>query len=249
MSSRGVFKRVHPTRSFEAVVEQIQSAILNGTIQHNQRLASERALVEEFGVSRATLREALRGLEALGWIEIKTGAQGGIFAVRPSADRAGSALEALLRFHEVSPRDLEEFRVSFEPETAAWAAKRADEEGIADLRRLVAELRAATADENVAWPVVSDLDFDFHLALASASGNRVRLAVMLAVQRSVKAASRAIVPLMSEEIRRSIASELEAVTEAIAKRDPNEARRAMLHHVERFSRMETDWLEGQSQQK
>lgn len=244
LSSRGVFKRVHQTRSFEAIVEQIQSAILDGTIQHNQRLASERALVEEFGVSRATLREALRGLEALGWVEIKTGAQGGIFAVRPSADRAGSALEALLRFHEVSPRDLEEFRVSFEPETAAWAAKRATDIDIANLRRLVTELHAATEDGDVEWPLVSDLDFDYHLALASASGNRVRLAVMLAVQHSVKSASRAIVPLMTEEIRRSIAHELEAVTEAIADRDPEEARAAMLHHVERFSRMETEWLEG-----
>ncbi|HEY8478022.1 MAG TPA: GntR family transcriptional regulator, partial [Chloroflexota bacterium] len=95
MSTEGLFRPVSASRTFEAIIAQVQEAILSGKLRYGDRLASERELVQQFGVSRATLREALRSLEALGWIEIRPGAQGGIFVVRPSTDRAGSALEAL----------------------------------------------------------------------------------------------------------------------------------------------------------
>lgn len=237
------FKRVMTMRAFEAVIAQIQAAIQDGTIRHGERLASERDLVQEFGVSRATLREALRGLEALGWIEIRTGAQGGIFAVRPSADRAGSALEALMRFHEVTPSDLEEFRTSFEPETAAWAATRATDDAISTLRGLVTSVRQAVSSPETAWSLVSDLDLEFHMKVAEASGNRVRTAVMFAVHSTVQSASRSLDPIMTDRVRLSIADELHVIVEAIAARDSAAARDAMRRHVERFSRMETEWLE------
>jgi len=238
------FKPVHPGRSLDTIVSQVQEAILTGKLSYGERLASERELVEAFGVSRATIREALRVLEALGWVEIRLGAQGGVFTMRPTADTAGSALEALLRFHEASPQDLEEFRVSFEPETARWAARRATAQDIADLRHIVERIRRHAEAPGTPWRVVSGLDLDFHLGVANASKNRVRVAVMLAVRRTVQAASYALEPLMEASVRRAIAEELDAVATAIGAGDADAAVASMRAHVTRFARLEAELLEG-----
>jgi DNA-binding FadR family transcriptional regulator len=239
------FKPVTPVRSFEEIVSQVQEAIINGKLKQGQRLASERDLCQTFGVSRATLREALRVLEALGWIEIRLGAAGGVYANRPTTGQASSALEALLRFHEATPRDLEEFRTSFEPETAAWAAKRAQAEDIEGLRDLVQQIAAAAAQPSTPWQVISELDLVFHRRIAEISRNRVRIAVMLAVHKAVQQASLSLDPLMTGAIRSSIAQELAAITEAIASGNADEAREQMREHVERFSRMEAELMEEQ----
>jgi GntR family transcriptional regulator, transcriptional repressor for pyruvate dehydrogenase complex len=236
------FTPVHTTRSLDGIVRQVQEAILAGRLAQGDRLASERELVAAFGVSRATIREALRILEALGWVEIRLGAQGGVFIVRPTADTAGSALAALLRFHEASPKDLEEFRVSFEPETARWAARRSSPSQVQALTRIVDRIHLVAEDPAVEWRVVSALDLDFHLGVAEASRNRVRVAVMLAVRRSVQAASIALEPLMEVAVRRSIAQELERVAQAIAAGDEDGAASSMRDHVTRFARLEAEIL-------
>ena len=238
-----VFKAVTPSRSFDDIVTQIQEAILTGKVATGDRLATERELVGIFGVSRATVREALRCLEVLGWVEIRLGAQGGVFTVRPSEGQAGSALESILRFHEATPRDLEEFRSEFEPETASWAAQRAQPSDIAALRKIVAAVHAATSTDDTEWRVVSQLDLQFHLTVAEASRNRVRVAVMLAVQQSVRNASLSLATVMTDDVRRSIADELAAIADAITAGDRYMAAARMREHVVRFSKMEADLLE------
>src|SRR3977135_4221077 len=85
-------------RSFDHIVDQIRDAISSGGITPGERLPSERDLGATFGVSRTTLREALRALEAQGVLEIRTGSRGGAFVAEPSADLVAGALGNLLRF-------------------------------------------------------------------------------------------------------------------------------------------------------
>src|SRR3954462_2959257 len=87
-----LFTEVKRTRSSDDVVDQIRTAIISGQLKTGDRLPNERDLCGIFGVSRATLREGLRTLEALGAIEIRPGAAGGIFAAEPQADQVGAAL-------------------------------------------------------------------------------------------------------------------------------------------------------------
>src|SRR5258706_9258850 len=78
-------------RSFDHIVGQIRDAIASGGITPGERLPSERDLGVAFGVSRTTLREALRALEAQGVLEIRTGSRGGALVARPSSELVAGA--------------------------------------------------------------------------------------------------------------------------------------------------------------
>lgn len=242
-----MFSEVRPVRSFEDIVAQIQQAIRSGELKYGEKLASERELCKTFGVGRTTLREALRWLEALGQVEVRLGGQGGVYITEPTPGRAGRAIEALIRFHEATARDLEEFRTSFEGETAFWAAERATESDLRELGAIVTEVQQASSDPSQPWQAISDADLRFHQAVAKASQNRVREAVMLAVHQALSRASLSLDPLMSQQVRSSISNDLEEIFNAITNHDRAVARRLMRQHVLRFSRMESDVLDDANQ--
>jgi DNA-binding FadR family transcriptional regulator len=117
--------RVRRVRSFEDVVEQVRASIASGSIGVGERLPSERELAEQFGVSRATLREALRALEAMGMLEIRLGARGGAFATSPDDERFASAVSDLFGTHGgTRPEEFRELRASFHADNAYWAGSR-----------------------------------------------------------------------------------------------------------------------------
>src|SRR5262245_45477247 len=158
-------------RSFDHIVGQIREAIASGGLEPGARLPSERELGTTFGVSRTTLREALRALEAQGVIEIRTGSRGGAFVAEPSADLVAGALGSLLRFRSATARELAEFRVPFEAENAAWAARRADPAALAQLEHIVGDVEVRASDASVPWEEVAPLEVRFHDAVARATGN------------------------------------------------------------------------------
>ena len=129
-------------RSFDHIVDQIREVIASGGMTPGERLPSERDMGVTFGVSRTTLREALRALEAQGVIEIRTGSRGGAFIAEPSADNVAGALGALLRFRSATARELAEFREPFEAENAGWAARRANPAALAELEHIVGDVDA-----------------------------------------------------------------------------------------------------------
>src|SRR3954447_15712019 len=161
--------RTRRARSFDDVVGQLREAILSGRIRPGDRLPGERQLCESFGVGRPTLREALRSLEATGLIEVRPGKGGGSYAVTPSESTVGDALAALVSLRGASLEDLAEFRVDFEGENAAWAARRADAADITALEALAAEARETGGD------AMADVDVRWHEALARATKNRLRI--------------------------------------------------------------------------
>src|SRR3954469_6472458 len=126
-------------RSLDDVSRQLHDAILAGDVAEGERLPNERDLADRFEVGRPTVREALRSLEALGIVEIRPGRAGGAYAVRPSEATLGSALSTLVSLQGASPQELAEFRLSFEADNAWWAARRAGDDDLAEMQRLVAE--------------------------------------------------------------------------------------------------------------
>jgi GntR family transcriptional repressor for pyruvate dehydrogenase complex len=230
-----IFTPAKRTRSFESVVEQIRNAVIEGRIKKGDRLPNERELCRLFGISRSTLREALRALEALGVVEVRPGAMGGVFATEPRGDQVGLALEALIRFSGVTADDLAEFRVSFEGETAFWAAQRATAEDIAALDEIVREWKVLMRDDDVPWAVLAELDLRFHEAMAHASHNQVRVAIMLGLSRALFRASASLEPYIDRDLRRSIGRELAAIAQAVRGHDEKRARARMRRHVKKFS--------------
>lgn len=233
-----MFTPAKRTRSFEDVVEQIRNAVIDGRIKKGDRLPNERELCGIFGISRSTLREGIRALEALGVVEVRPGAGGGIFATEPRGDQVGAALESLIRFSGATARDLSEFRVSFEGETAFWAAERATPEDVAALEEIVGEWKVLDVDEAVPWSVLAEVDVRFHDTIAQASHNQVRLAIMLGLSQAIFRASSALEPYMDRRMRKTIGRELGAITEAVRAHDQKLARSRMRRHVRKFSEFE-----------
>src|ERR1700743_2219785 len=98
----GLFSRVSVGRISEIIVDQIRLLMRQGQLKPGDRLAPERDLCGGFGVSRVTVREALRMLESSGLVEIRVGARGGAFVTAPSSDRVGEGLADLLTLSVIS---------------------------------------------------------------------------------------------------------------------------------------------------
>ena len=227
-------------RSFEHIVGQIRDAIASGEIAPGERLPSERDLGAAFGVSRTTLREALRALEAQGVIEIRTGSRGGAFVAEPSSELVAAALGALLRFRSATARELAEFRVPFEAENAAWAARRADPAALAELEHIVGDVAARAGDAGVPWREVAALEVRFHDAVARATGNSVRAAIMSAILDALQRAFTAVPVPVGSPLRSDLARELHAIVNAIHAGDSDAAGEAMRDHVARWSDLEIE---------
>ena len=229
-----LFTAVRPVRTFEDIALQIQLAIENGQLNHGDRLPSERELRTVFGVSRATVREAMRVLEGAGVLEVRRGGNGGIFVREPHADQVARPLEALIRFSHASARDLLEFRGSFEGETAYWAARRAEPSEAARLMTIAEEFAVLARTPGTRWASLVDLDIAFHEQVAQASHNEVRVAIMLAIQRALRTAALQLEKRAEDmEYRQTSAGELLAIAQAIGRGHQAQARRLLRHHVMR----------------
>jgi GntR family transcriptional regulator, transcriptional repressor for pyruvate dehydrogenase complex len=234
------FVPVQRVRSFDHIVAQIREAIASGSIAPGERLPSERDLGVSFGVSRTTLREALRALEAQGVIEIRTGSRGGAFVAEPSSELVAAALGALLRFRSATARELAEFRVPFEAENAAWAARRADPAALAELEHIVGDVAVRAGDDSLPWAEVAALEVRFHDAVARATGNSVRAAIMAAILDALERAFIAVPVPPGSPLRGQLAPELHGIMRAIHAGDDEAAGDAMRAHVARWSELEIE---------
>jgi GntR family transcriptional repressor for pyruvate dehydrogenase complex len=227
-----LFNRVEQRRSLDDIVEQIRESILTGALAPGDRLPNERDLCTNFGVSRPTLREALRVLEALGLVEIRRGRGGGIFAQEPGRELIGLALESLVRFSTASALDLVDFRLSFESENAAVAAQRRTDEDVETLREIARVY--SHLSEGSRWQEMAAIDVEFHSAVATATQNQISIAIMLAIPPALRAAIRSIDSKLSPGYVELAAADHIEIAEAIGARDSDAARRVMLAHVTRW---------------
>src|SRR5439155_1097785 len=111
--------------------------------------------------------------------------------------------------------DLAEFRVSFEGETARWAARRADKEDVARLTELAERFTERAKEDGLPWRVLVEIDLAFHEALAEASKNAVRVGIMLGIHRALHEASSSLDPYASPSVRRRIGTELRHMAAAL----------------------------------
>lgn len=157
-------------KAYEQVYDQLRELIMRGELERGQRLPGEAALAGEFGVSRGTVREALRLLAAQNLIRTAKGAGGGSFVTLPTADHVSEVLQAnihlLSESREVSAEEMLEARELLEAFAAQMAARR---RGEADLERL----RACIIDDplDLGTERQHAQNTGFHTALLEASGN------------------------------------------------------------------------------
>src|ERR1043165_1819814 len=109
-----MFAPVSVARASSAIAEQIRGAIRGGKLKAGDRLSPERELAEQFGVSRVTVRDALRALEAMGLLEVRVGARGGAFVTVPSGAVMGQTMSDMMMMSALTPEDVVEARLVIE---------------------------------------------------------------------------------------------------------------------------------------
>jgi GntR family transcriptional repressor for pyruvate dehydrogenase complex len=162
-----LFVPVAVTRASSAIADQVRTAIVSGKLQQGERLPPERELAAQFGVSRVTVRDALRALEAMGLVEIRVGARGGAFVRAPSGSLVAQAMADMIAMSAVDAADVVEARLIVELGTVTLACARATEEDLEALhaldKRARAELKAGTYTRELSW--------EFHALLVNAAHN------------------------------------------------------------------------------
>ncbi|MBV5341142.1 MAG: FadR family transcriptional regulator [Deltaproteobacteria bacterium] len=229
-----MFKQVKQSKAYQDVVEQIQESIMSGTLKAGCLLPAERELKEQFGISRGTLREALRVLEQKGLIEIRTGVAGGSVIREVNSDNLSDNLGLLIRSCAVSLKDLAEFREEMEGGVAALTAQRAGDKDLAQLDALLGEAEAHLARGSAGWDAFIRTDEQLHLALARMSGNLLFLTVLQSLYVNIHTYYVKYLPVNEVLLQENLA-DLRAIVAAITAHDAEQARSIAQSHVRRFN--------------
>lgn len=226
-------------RSLETrIVEYIRDLVERGELTPGDRLPPERELAAQLGVSRTVLREALATLAALGLVESRHGR--GVFIVAGSMQATAQRLSLALSASESAGQSREnddaarihelfEIRRVLEGAAAEWAAQRASEEQIAEMRAAVERDRALRSTPSPDRTLINELDGQLHALLAGSTANRMLVLLMAALLDEL-AISRSQSLQIPGRIIRSI-KQHEALIEAIAAHDPLAAHSCMIDHL------------------
>lgn len=163
----GAAQRVRVPKTAELVAGSLRRRIVRGELQEGDTLPSETALMEHFGVSRPTLREAFRVLESEALISIQRGSHGGARVHTPNGDVAARYAGLVLEHRGATLSDVYEARAVLEPPCAGLLAARRSARDLARLWKAVEEAEAAYEEGTRA----AALQTDFHSLIIDLSGN------------------------------------------------------------------------------
>ena len=231
---------VRAPKTSELIADQLRRQIVRGAVKPGERLPPETQLMEQFGVSRPTIREAFRILETERLIVVRPGSRGGAQVAAPDLTVAARYFGLLLQLQGATIADVYEARKIAEPACAGMLARRRTEQDIAALAAVVTEIESAieARDGLVLDPAQwSRLTHRFHELIMQRSGNKT-LALQGAVLRDIVAThielrvSRGFdEPESPERIRRAVRSYKKLLT-LIEERDADGARRLWRSHME-----------------
>ena len=221
----------------EEVVEFLRLRLHEGTYAAGDRLPPERALAEQLGVGRPTLRSGLDQLRAEGYLETRRGAFGGTFVTdlslpaRRWVERMQANMDELV--------DILDFRMAVETFAVALAAQRRKREDLDAIEAAVAQLRHLVSLSRLMDPATAarspfhGADSQFHTAVATASHSR-RMAQ--AVSQARGQLFSATIRSVYEDIVAATVEDHQVILDAIRAQDPEAAREAMASHLEHGNR-------------
>ncbi|MEP7295591.1 MAG: FadR/GntR family transcriptional regulator [Burkholderiales bacterium] len=217
------FKPVESRRLYEHIADQIRDLIDRGGFDVGTRLPPERELVQQLGVSRPSLREALIALDVEGRVEVRSGS--GVFVCATPPDPAPRKNAAMGE----SPSQLMEARSIIEGEVVVLACARITEESLARLRELLKSMEAGIERRNARV----DLDRQFHLTLVEMTGNAVmaRMVGELFDERHSPISAKISSRFESTRTWKAALKEHEEILKVVEARDPIAAQAAMRAHL------------------
>jgi len=211
----------------EAVARRITQAVVGNGMQPGQLVGTEGELIEQQGVSRAVLREAVRLLEHHQIARMRRGPGGGLFVFEPSAGAVTEIVAIYLARRGMCLADLAELRTGVEVALAGLAASRADRDGVARLREaLEREARSSDGDQ-------ADVVHDLHVAVAGAAHSRVlELIALVLIRLSRLCETERLARQPRKQIRAEVRHAHEEIAAAVESGDGELARHRMRSHLD-----------------
>jgi GntR family transcriptional repressor for pyruvate dehydrogenase complex len=213
-------------RLYEQAVLAIARSIQTGEFAPGMTLPGETELAQRYGVGRLVVREALRILAAKGLLTLSQGKAARVEP--PERWKVLDPLVVLMREQGTALRDVLDLRRMLEPVIAAAAAERALPEQLAALEAAHEDLRRRDAGRTKS--VINQIDLQFHMRLAEATGNRLLVNVLEPLHTLFLSARVAMNPYVPDTLERSRAAH-QRILDAVRARDPGAARRAMEAHL------------------
>jgi GntR family transcriptional repressor for pyruvate dehydrogenase complex len=216
------------TRLPDVVAEELTDEIFSRGLTPGDALPTEPEMLQQFDVSRATLREALRILETRGVLSMRTGHGRGPVVATPSLQALIDSLKLNLRFLEISFGEVLATREAIEPGLAAQAAAHRTEEDLRALRTIHAAMLETAWDS----PRMRVLNREFHTQIAAASRNRPLAMLWSAI--STVADGQDVTGVLTEMVWDAGNAAHAAILAAVQSGDSERAERRMRAHVEAF---------------
>ena len=220
------FSEVESRRAYRSIVDQIHDAILRGDLREGDWLPSERDIAVQTGLSRSSVREALKVLHDAGLIIMKVGSGGGAQIVNDSIPT--ELLDKAIEMSHQRLLNLFEVRNILEISAAQLAAARATSAHIQEMERLLGEMENLVRERPEDKVGYTKIDVDFHQVIMKSTGNEVLVDTYTSILRD-------ILPVMDmadlTEMESYGLPTMRDLVNAIKRRDPLAAQMAMYVHV------------------
>lgn len=219
-----MFQTVRHKKVFEEILDQIKEMLINDQLSVGQRIPPEIRLAETLGVSRSSLREALRILDVLGIIEAKTGE--GTVIRRADPENLKNLMTLVAVSGGIDTVDLYEARCAIEVEAAGLAASRRNDDDLEEINKILKKMDVISNDE-----MSAQSDYLFHRAIVKASQNEVLKMLMSFIADLLGEQIRDTRQQLPEEILSHFQAQHQKIFEGIRNRDSEAAARAMREHL------------------
>lgn len=215
-----------PPKRSEIIARELVDYIVDSRLPAGTMLPRERDMIEQLGVGRTTLREALRILETRGVINIRSGPGGGPVVRHPDPADLTESLTLILQFQRATMLEVHDARIWLEPMAARMASTHITKAEIKRLKDINAEMAAAVDSTEES---IIDANQRFHRVIADATGNVV---LQVFTQTMLTVADTGVADIKhGREFKRVAVQGHKAIIAAFEARDPQAAEDAMRAHV------------------
>jgi len=221
-------KQISVPKAADVLADQLREKILRGELPEGTDLPKERELQAKAGLSRATVREALRILEGEGLIATRIGRNGGSAVSRPTRKTVERSVGIFIRGQRIRLEAVLEARAAIEPSSARYAALHRTDDDLAALERCHDKLEQASTSHDVPGYIKANLDW--HVQVVRASHNELLIAFIAAVSQPMYEATD-LEGFNSPEVRKAAIEAHRKVMAAIRAGDGDAAARRMDRHI------------------
>lgn len=206
----------------DLIIGQIRDAVLSGQLKPGDRLASEKELVAQFDVSKATLREALRALEVMGLVESRKGASGGVYITEVKLQTTIHSMMNFLHFKSLSIAEITMVRFMLEPNIARLVAARINEEQLSTLESFITSEETNPQNSKTK-------DIGFHRYLARLAGNSMLVLIVDFIENHLDEIKQSLD--LPGEFYEKVREAHRRIVDCLEEKDPEGAGEAMTRDV------------------